>query len=145
MARIERSALVPYSAQQMFALVNDVESYPEFMPGCHRAVIRARGDDWMDAELTLGKGGIRQAITTHNTFVEPDSVNMTLVAGPLKSLVGEWRFVEHGGHACEVSLWLEFRFSNPLLAMTASKMFEQVSAQQVDAVCQRAAVVYGEV
>lgn len=140
--RVERSALVNYSAQQMFDLVNDIEAYPQFMEGCVGATILSRGEDWLEARLTLNKAGVNQSFVTRNQLQPPHSMTMDLVDGPFKYLRGIWRFSPLGDNACKVSFELEFELQNRLLGMALGKLFETASNKQVDALCARARAVY---
>ena len=140
--KVERSALVNYSAQQMFDLINDIEAYPQFMEGCVGAKILARGDDWLEARLELSKAGVNQSFVTRNQLQPPLCMTMTLVDGPFKFLTGAWRFQPLGDTACKVSLGLEFELSNRLLGLAVGKLFETVSNKQVDSLCARAKQVY---
>ena len=140
--RVERSALVHYSAAQMFELINDIEAYPQFMDGCIGAKILARGDDWLEARLELSKAGVSQSFITRNQLQPPHSMSMDLVDGPFKYLRGVWRFTPLGEQACKVTFELEFELQNRLLGMAAGKLFEAVSNKQVDALCARAKQVY---
>jgi ribosome-associated toxin RatA of RatAB toxin-antitoxin module len=140
--RVERSALVNYSQQQMFELINDIEAYPQFMDGCVGAKILARGDGWLEARLELNKAGVSQSFVTRNQLQPPHSMSMNLVDGPFKYLRGVWRFTALGEQACKVSFELEFELQNRLLGMAVGKLFEGVSNKQVDALCARAKQVY---
>lgn len=140
--RVERSALVNYSAQQMFELINDIEAYPQFMDGCAGAKILARGDDWLEARLELSKAGVSQSFVTRNQLQPPHSMTMNLVDGPFKYLRGIWQFTPLGEQACKVTFELEFELQNRLLGMAVGKLFEGVSNKQVDALCLRAKQVY---
>lgn len=140
--RVERSALVNYSQQQMFELVNDIEAYPQFMDGCSGAKVLARGDDWLEARLELSKAGVSQSFVTRNLLQPPHSMTMNLVDGPFKSLRGVWRFTALGPQACKVAFELEFELKNRLLGMAVGKLFESVSNKQVDALCARARQIY---
>lgn len=143
MARIERSALVEYSPQQMFDLVNDIESYPQFVPGCVGAQTLERSDTHKVARLNISKAGITKSFTTRNSLQPPEVMGMELVDGPFKRLGGGWRFMPLGEHACKVVFELEFEFSNRLLAMAFGKIFEEVTSRMVDAFVTRAEQVYG--
>ncbi|HCS65310.1 MAG TPA: ubiquinone-binding protein [Cellvibrio sp.] len=140
--RVERSALVNYSATQMFDLINDIEAYPQFMDGCVGAKILARGDDWLEARLELSKAGVSQSFVTRNQLQPPHSMSMNLVDGPFKYLRGVWRFTPLGEQACKVTFELEFELQNRLLGMAVGKLFEVVSNRQVDALCARAKQIY---
>ncbi|WP_185235430.1 type II toxin-antitoxin system RatA family toxin [Teredinibacter franksiae] len=140
--RIERSALVMFSAEQMFDLVSDFESYPQFLNGCVGAELLAKEDTWLEARLHLQKAGIRQSFVTHNTWDKPQRMHLRLVEGPFKSMEGEWHFQPLSAGACKVSFWIEFEFSNKLVALAVGKLFEHVASDQVNALCSRAKQVY---
>jgi ribosome-associated toxin RatA of RatAB toxin-antitoxin module len=139
---VNRSALVNYSAQQMFDLVNDIEAYPQYMDGCVGAKILRRDGDWLEARLELSKAGVSQSFVTRNQLQAPTSMSMTLVDGPFKSLQGCWRFTALGDTACKVSFELEFELESKLLGMAVGKLFESVASKQVDALCERARQIY---
>ena len=141
--RVERSALVPFSRQQMFGLVNDIERYPEFMNGMAGAEVLERGEDWLTARLHLAKAGFKHSFVTRNTLYPPEKMHLELVEGPFKHLEGEWVFQELSEHACKITFWLEFEFKNRLLAMAAAKLFEHIASEQVDNLVQRARREFG--
>ncbi|MCW8194710.1 type II toxin-antitoxin system RatA family toxin [Proteobacteria bacterium 005FR1] len=144
MARhIERSALVPYSAGQMYALVNDIENYPKFMSGCVNAEILASGEDFLEARLDLKKAGIEKSFVTRNTLVPDERIELHLVDGPFKTLEGVWEFRALNEQASKVSLSLTFEFENRLVALAADPWFEGVGNQLVSALVDRAKKVYG--
>jgi ribosome-associated toxin RatA of RatAB toxin-antitoxin module len=139
---VNRSALVNYSAQQMFDLVNDIEAYPQYMDGCVGAKVLKREGDWLEARLELSKAGVSQSFVTRNQLRAPESMSMTLVDGPFKYLKGCWRFTALNETACKVSFDLEFELQSKLLGMAVGKLFEAVASKQVDALCARAAQIY---
>jgi ribosome-associated toxin RatA of RatAB toxin-antitoxin module len=139
---VNRSALVNYSAQQMFDLVNDIEAYPQYMDGCVGAKILKREGDWLEARLELSKAGVSQSFVTRNQLLAPESMSMILVDGPFKYLKGCWRFTALNETACKVSFDLEFELQSKLLGMAVGKLFESVASKQVDALCERAKQIY---
>ena len=139
---VNRSALVNYSAQQMFDLVNDIEAYPQFMDGCVGAKVLKREGDWLEARLELSKAGVSQSFVTRNQLQAPESMSMTLVDGPFKYLKGCWRFTALNETACKVSFDVEFELQSKLLGMAVGRLFEAVASKQVDALCTRAAQIY---
>jgi ribosome-associated toxin RatA of RatAB toxin-antitoxin module len=141
-SKIERSALVNYSAQQMYDLVDDIEAYPQFMDGCVGAKVLARGDTWVEARLDLNKAGVTQSFVTRNQLQPPHKMAMELVDGPFNYLRGVWQFTPLGETACKVSFQLEFEMKNRLLGMAVAKLFESVGSKQVDALCTRAKQIY---
>ena len=142
MSKIHKSALVSYSAEQMFTLVNDFESYPEFMPGCVGAELLSQGEGWIEARLDLAKSGFTQSFVTRNQLSPPTSMKIDLVEGPFSRFSGEWLFSELSDGACKVEFRLDFAFKNPLLGLAIGKVLEQVAGEQVECVCQRAKTIY---
>lgn len=140
---IERRALVNHSAQQMYDLVNDVESYPKYMAGCVGAVVLDRQKDSLTARLDLAKAGIRQSFTTRNKLQPPERITMELVNGPFRRFHGRWEFRPIDDSSCEVVFRLDYEFSSFLLGLTAAPLINAVVGEQVDAVCQRAMALYG--
>ncbi|MFO1390334.1 type II toxin-antitoxin system RatA family toxin [Cellvibrio sp.] len=139
---VNRSALVNYSAQQMFDLVNDIEAYPQYMDGCVGAKILKREGDWLEARLDLSRAGVHQSFITRNQLQPPLRMSMSLVDGPFKRLNGAWTFTPLGDNACKVSFELEFEMQNRLIGLAVGKLFETVANNQVDALCGRARQVY---
>ncbi|KUM54432.1 type II toxin-antitoxin system RatA family toxin [Rheinheimera sp. EpRS3] len=144
MPQIERSALVFYSAQQMFDLVNAVPDYPQFLPGCTSARIVSQSETEMVASLTVSKAGIGHSFTTLNTLYPHHRIAMQLVDGPFKQLYGGWEFQPLSETACKVILRLEFEFSSRLIQFAFGKIFGELTAAMVNAFTQRAKQVYGE-
>lgn len=143
MPTVNRSALVRHTPQKMFDLVNDFERYPEFLPGCRQARLVEHDDVHLIGEMTLGRAGVEQTITTRNDLFEPERIEMSLVKGPFKRLKGRWLFTPMGDDACKVSLEMEFEFANRLLGMAFGKLFQQIAGQLVDAFTKRANELYG--
>ncbi len=139
---VKRSALVSFSAEQMFALVNDIETYPQYMEGCVGAKILKREGNWLEAELELSKAGVTQRFITRNHLEPPERMTMVLVDGPFKRLEGAWQFTPLAAGACKVSFELEFELQNKLMGFAVGKLFEGVAGKQVEALCTRAAQVY---
>ena len=144
MAVIKRQALVPYTSEQMFALVNDVNAYSEFLPWCSCSSVVSHNEDEVKANVELSKGKVRKSFTTLNRVQKNKMIEMRLLDGPFKHLEGFWRFDSlDEGRACKVSLDLEFEFSNKILSMTVGPVFNSISNSLVDAFVQRANEVYG--
>ncbi len=142
MPTIQRSALVPHSAQKMFDLVNDVDSYPDFLPWCNDAATLEKGDGYNIARVDIKKGPLSQHFTTRNDLTNGSEINMTLIEGPFKQLQGQWNFKDIGEHGCRVSFDIEFAFSGLILQKTLSPIFNEICARMVDAFVVRANQVY---
>lgn len=143
MAIIKKSALVMYSARQMFDLVNDVESYPEFLPWCSSTTLLSRTEDKVCAELEVARIGVSQKFTTCNRIVPGKHMDIQLVEGPFKHLHGRWEFKALRDDACKVELELDFSFSGKLINAAFGAVFNQIANTLVDAFSKRADEVYG--
>ncbi len=143
MPQISRSALVMYSAKQMFELVNDVDAYPQFLPNCSDAKVISQSKASMTASVEIAKAGLRKWFTTENTLTEDARIDMKLLDGPFKKLTGGWRFTPLDEHACKVSLELEFEFKNKLVEMAFGKVFNEVANNMISAFTKRAKLTYG--
>ncbi len=144
MPQINRSALVMFSAQQMFDLVNDVDRYPQFLPGCIGSEVLDACEKQMKARVDVSKAGISKSFTTHNQLVHGQQIQMQLVDGPFRKLAGGWHFTALDEEACKVELKLDFEFSNPLVAAAFGKVFSDLCQNMVQAFCQRAKEVYAQ-
>ena len=144
MVTISRSALLPYSDAEVFALVNDIASYPEFMDGCVSAEVLSESEDEIVARLELGKVGLRYTFTTRNTLEPPHRMVMHLVEGPFRSFEAQWTFTALAPKACKTELQMRFEFSNGLLNMASRMLFESTSREMVSAVSRRAEQRYGK-
>lgn len=142
MAQISRSALVPYSAEQMYQLVNDVDAYPKFLPGCTGSRVLESTGNQMTASVDVSKAGISKTFTTRNTLTSNKSIHMQLVDGPFRKLTGGWEFVSLDADACKVELSLEFEFTNMLVEMAFGRIFKELANNMVQAFTQRAKEVY---
>lgn len=142
MPTINQTALLPYSAEQMYNLVNDYQRYPEFLPGCIASRTINQGELALTAELTISKAGISQSFSTRNTMLPNRQIVMELLEGPFKSLNGKWLFEPFDEQSCQISFNLNFEFANPLISMLFSKIFEQLTLQMIDAFKQRAKEIY---
>jgi ribosome-associated toxin RatA of RatAB toxin-antitoxin module len=143
MAQVNRSALVMYSAAQMYNLINDVAAYPEFLPGCVGSKVIALKENVMTARVDVSKAGIRKTFTTTNTLTVDQRIDMQLLDGPFKKLEGGWHFVPLDDQACKIVLALDFEFSSKLVEMAFGKVFKEMVNNMVKAFTERARVVYG--
>ncbi|TEW55009.1 type II toxin-antitoxin system RatA family toxin [Psychromonas sp. RZ22] len=143
MAQVSRSALLMYSAQEMYQLVNDVNAYPEFLPGCSETIILLDQPDLMKASVKVSKAGITQTFVTENTLVPAQSITMNLIKGPFKHLTGGWTFTALDEKACKVSLDLQFEFSSSLVELAFGRIFHELVGSMVRSFSNRAKTVYG--
>ncbi len=142
MPQLKRSALVSYSAGQMYALVNDVNRYPEFLPGCSGSRVLEQRENIMKASVDVSKAGISKTFTTLNRLTPDISILMELVDGPFQSLSGGWYFTQLDESACKVELKLDFEFSSKLIEIAFGKVFNELTSNMVNAFVQRAKQIY---
>src|SRR3569623_2643598 len=143
MPAISRNALVPYSPAEMYALVDDVAVYPQFLPWCKNARVLSRNDDEVRASLALARGGFEKSFTTCNRLQKNKMIVMRLAEGPFRHLEGYWRFEAIGEQACKVSLDMDFEFANKLVGLAMGPLFNQIANTHIDSFCKRAIDVYG--
>jgi ribosome-associated toxin RatA of RatAB toxin-antitoxin module len=143
MPLVERSALVTYTPAQMFALVDDVGRYPEFLPWCTAARTQAVTPVERLATVKVARGVLQAEFTTRNTLQPDTQIQMQLVHGPFRDLKGLWRFDALGEKGCKVQFRVEFEFKNRLTATAFNAIFETLCATIVDAFAQRAQKIYG--
>ena len=143
MAEVKQSVLVPYSAAQMFELVDAVEQYPQFLPWCGGSELIYRRPDELSAVLHVNFRGIRQKFSTRNLRRAPIEMGIELVDGPFKSLTGFWRFKELAGAGCKVEFELRWEFSSRVLSALVGPVFNHIAATMVDAFVSRAEKIYG--
>jgi ribosome-associated toxin RatA of RatAB toxin-antitoxin module len=144
MKEVKRSALVPYMPEQMFALVEDIERYPQFLPWVRAAQIVERKPGEVVGRLEMHRAGMREIVTTRNVLTPPREIALTLVTGPFKTLEGRWTFEPIGtDRGTRVDLTIRFEFLNPMLTLLLSRSFEKSCNELVDAFVARARAVYG--
>lgn len=143
MTVIAKSQVVPYTPSQMYALVDVIEAYPEFVPWCSKAQVLSRNEDEVRASIEFTKGGMRHGFSTLNRLQKDKMIEMRLLEGPFRHLEGLWRFDE-AGQGCLVSFDLEFVLANRLLDMAIGPVLQGITSQFVSAFTKRAEQVYGE-
>ncbi len=147
MKTVHKSVLIWYSPLEMYALVTNVNHYPQFLPWCDHARVVSEDTQGMTAEVGISFAGVRQTFITQNCHTEPSRVDMQLVKGPFSKLDGQWNFHTLGDgtqRACKVELLLNYGFDNAALGKLVGPVFDKIAASLVDAFVKRAQQVYGE-
>jgi ribosome-associated toxin RatA of RatAB toxin-antitoxin module len=147
MKTVHKSVLIWYSAAEMFALVTDVASYPQFLPWCDQASVLEENAHGMTAKVGLSIAGLTQSFTTRNVHEKDRKVSLKLVDGPFSKLDGHWNFQPLGDgsqRACKVEFTLRYGFDNAALAGLVGPVFDKIASSLVDAFVKRAGQVYGE-
>lgn len=143
MTVVNKSALVRYSAQAMFAIVDDIEAYPEFLPWCSGSEILKREGNIVEARVDVAKGGLSKSFTTRNKLDDQSTITMSLIDGPFSQLDGVWRFLPLREDASKISLDLEFEMAGKLANLAFGSIFNQICNTMVGSFTQRAKNIYG--
>lgn len=143
MPYITKSLLVPFSAQQMYSLINDIEAYPDYLPWCKAATIHTRAETQLEATLCIGKGLVKQTISTLNTMIPNSQIKMQYKAGPFNHCDGEWNFIALEDCKTQVEFAINYDFKNALAAMAMEPLFNPITTTLIDAFYKRAQELYG--
>ncbi|MEM7077967.1 MAG: type II toxin-antitoxin system RatA family toxin [Pseudomonadota bacterium] len=136
MPKLTRTVLLEVPASAAFAVVADVEAYPEFLPACDSVEVLSHKEDGLIAKVTATGKGMTTAFVTRNVHMPDEALEMRLVEGPLQHLLGKWAFKALGDHGCRVTLDLEYEVGG-MLGVLLSGVAEKVADRMVDAFCQR--------
>jgi ribosome-associated toxin RatA of RatAB toxin-antitoxin module len=137
MKRIARSAIVPHSAEQVYAVVEDIESYPRFLPWCLAARLERRPQG-ATATLEVGLKGLRHSFTTSNENAPGRAIDMRLVQGPFRHFAAAWRFRPLEAQACAIEFSMEYEFASRAVGKLLEPLFAMIADTMVDAFCRRA-------
>ena len=138
MRQVKRSALVSQPPAKLYGLINDIESYPQFLPWCTHARVLSRSSEEIVATVGVRQGPLEGEFTTRNTLIPDRSVRMQLVSGPFRTLEGEWLLSPIEPHGCRVELALRFAFKSRLTGALFDSLFEKTVGSLVDAFVKRA-------
>lgn len=141
MTIIRRQALIAQPPARLFALVNDVERYPQMYPWCRAVDVLERGDNVIAARLHVRSSGVEFSFATRNTLEPPDRMRMTMIEGPLKRLDGDWTFTPYGDGGCQVDLLLDFEPKSRLLGLATSFAFQKLADRLVEDFSAKAATL----
>lgn len=143
MPRHSETRILPYSCEQIYALVKDVESYDQFLPWCSKSSVHTRNDDWFDASLVVGYKIFRETFYSRVHYQDSDFIRVEYKRGPMKNLQNEWRFTTADNGHCKVHFMVAFEFSNPLLQGIINAFFHEAFGRMVGAFEARARQLYG--
>lgn len=133
---------LPYTAEQMFDLVADVESYPEFLPWVMGARIKRREGDVLFADLMVGFKMVREQYTSRVALKRPNRIDVTYTEGPFRRLENHWQFTPTDG-GCRVDFYLDFEFRSRVLQRLIGSVFSEAVRRMVGAFESRAKRLYG--
>lgn len=144
MPQVERTALLPFSANQLFTLVNDVEAYPAFLPGCVRVDVEFRDAEALQARLGFRVRGLEDSVVTRNRMQQNRLIEMEMTEGPFRALRGRWDFLALDATACKVALVLSLEFGNRTLESMLGPWIDRAAGSMIDAFKLRAEEIYGK-
>ena len=147
MPTLNDSQTSPYTPQQLFALVADVERYPEFLPWCRAARILERGDNEMLAELMISFNHLSERYTSRVVLTPPENggmgaIDVTMTKGPFEHLINRWRFMPLPSGGTQIDFYLDFAFRSKILEKLIGSVFTKATEKMVSAFKQRADVLY---
>lgn len=143
MTNVNKSRVVPYTCEQMYNLVDDVEQYHTFLPYFSKSIVHHRDRDEVQATLVISAAGVNKSFTTRNRLQANKMIEIRLIDGPFSHLEGFWRFDEQDS-GCLISFDLEFDFAGKMVSMLLGPVFEQVTNKMVDSFCERAEKLHGK-
>ena len=144
MKRVARSAIVEHTAAAVYSIVEDIESYPQFLPWCRTAKVLEREPARTVATLTVGVRGIRQSFTTENANRPGAGIDLRLLEGPFKKFAAAWRFIPLGEGAARIEFSMEYEFSSRMLGKALEPLFHNIADTMVTAFSRRADQLYGK-
>ncbi|MDC8444464.1 MAG: type II toxin-antitoxin system RatA family toxin [Nitrosomonas sp.] len=144
MAEIEKTVLVPYSAEKMFNLVDDVAKYPEFLPWCDGTTVIQKSETITHATVNINYHHVKHSFSTENKRNPPVLIEMTLLNGPFEHLDGHWRFIPLSDEACKIEFRLHYTFSHKILEKLVGPVFHMIANSFVESFIERADATYGE-
>jgi ribosome-associated toxin RatA of RatAB toxin-antitoxin module len=144
MTTINKTSILPYSCEEIYKVVTNIEEYPDFLPWCDSVSVHINTETEAEATLNIRKGKLTIAFTTHNDMIPNQQIKLRLLKGPFKRLSGLWVFTSIKENVTRVSLKLEFEFSSRIIAMALGMLFNQITSTMLDAFCERTKKIYGE-
>ena len=143
MTTLHRAAVVPYSAEEMYKLINDIDSYPRFLPWCTNTKVLQRTDEEVVATIELAAAGMHKSFTTQNKLTPNYRIEMHHKEGPFKHLSGTWTLEPLASGGCEVLLDLDFEVHSGIAGMVFGMLYNKVADKLVESFSTRATELYG--
>ncbi len=144
MESITKSVVVPYTAEQMYELVNNVTAYPEFLPWCSASQVHEQDEHYMKASVSLASGAVKQTFTTANTLTPGERIEVALVSGPFKQLNGYWSFEKAGDGMSKIDFRMSYEYKNRIIKLALNKIFTRIGDTLVSSFVERAHQLYGK-
>ncbi len=135
--------ILPYSAEQLFDLVMDIEKYPEFLPWCMGARVNSRSKDRADADVIVGYKMFREKFTSRVHFARPKTVEVEYMQGPMRHLHNKWEFKNTKAGECEIVFYVDFSMKSRLFESLIDQFFHRALVKMINAFEARAIDLYG--
>jgi coenzyme Q-binding protein COQ10 len=135
--------VLPYTQQQLFELVADIERYPEFLPWCVGARVRERRENFIVADLLIGFRMVRERFTSKVTLNRPGRIDVAYTEGPFRYLDNHWLFEPVGEGSCRIDFFVDFEFRSRMLQKLIGVLFNEAVRRMVAAFEGRARQLYG--
>lgn len=143
MPLVRKSALLPYASLNMFELVSDIESYPQFLPWCAGARVLRREGNQVDASIAVDFRGLRLSFASRNTERPPQAIDLALLEGPFRRLAGGWQFLSLDPQACKVEFTLDYALNVGVLNAALTPVFDYIAGSMINAFVLRADQIHG--
>ncbi len=135
--------VLPYTPEQLFDIVADIERYPDFLPWCVATRVKAREGNVITADVVIGFKMFRERFTTRNVLDRPRRIDVTYHEGPFKYLNNHWLFEPVGEGSCDLDFYIDFEFHSRLLQMAAGRLFNEAVKVMVSSFERRAKAIHG--
>lgn len=138
----KETRILPYTAEQLFDLVIDIEKYPQFLPWCLGARINTRKGHYLEADVIVGYKMFREVFSSRVHMIRPNAIEVEYLKGPMRHLHNKWVFTDLGKDRCEVDFYVDFSLSSKLFESLVDQFFHKALVKMIEAFEQRAKVLY---
>lgn len=135
--------ILPYTAEQLFDLVLDIEKYPEFLPWCVGARVNEKKKDNLSADVVIGYKMFREKFSSRVHFSRPQTIEVEYMQGPMRNLHNKWIFRNMKAEQCEVDFYVDFTMKTRLFEALIDQFFHRAFTKMVNAFEARALELYG--
>jgi coenzyme Q-binding protein COQ10 len=135
--------ILPYSAEQMFNLVMEIDKYPEFLPWCIGARINSKSKNDLDADVLIGYKMFREKFSSRVHFTKPKEIEVEYLKGPMRHLHNKWVFKDLRDNQCQIDFYVDFSLKTKLFENLIDQFFQKALMKMINAFEGRAMEIYG--
>ncbi|HEX2751809.1 MAG TPA: type II toxin-antitoxin system RatA family toxin [Alphaproteobacteria bacterium] len=139
----QETRILPYSAEQLFDLVMDIEKYPEFLPWCLGARINTRQKNEVSADVIVGYKMFRERFSSRVHYIRPNAIEVEYLKGPMRHLQNKWVFTNIRAGQCEVDFYVDFSLESKIFEKLVDQFFHKALVKMINAFEARAIALYG--